>query len=428
MNKVNLEKWDLPLTYTKLESGLEVYVIEKEDSNKTYVSITSRFGGKDIEFIPVGEKKYYTVPKGIAHFLEHQLFNMEDGSDPLEQFYSTGCYSNAETTEKYTRYYFSGVENIEENIDYLLRFVSSPYFTDDSVKKEKGIIIEELKMYQNYPSTELYEKMNFNTFLVRTERYPVIGTVKDIKKITKEDLYKCYNTFYHPSNMYVVISGNVDSEEVIEQIRNHSINQNFIKDKQKSIKRKKYIEPNQVKKEYEEIIKTDIMPKIGVVYKVAFGEFTDEEKKKILIYTKHIINSNFSVGSDFYEEMRDKGLLVDSLGFTVGDYDDHMIVWLYGDVLNSELVIKEVTKRMESLSIDEETLERKKKVSLGSYVLTSENVTLIAHFIEDLIDNNVDEFSNRYSFYKNLNLEEMAKYFKNLKFKNKSVIVIKEKE
>ena len=187
MQKVALTNLDLTLYSETLDNGLSIYVVPKENANNIYVTFTTNYGAVQNEFVPYGKDEMIKVPEGVAHFLEHKLFEQEDGVDPFTFFSKNGASSNASTSSYKTTYLFEGTNHFEENLRYLLDFVQAPYFTDENVEKEKGIIIQELKMYQDNPFRMGYEKSLFNTFVEHPIRYSVGGSVESVSSITKED-------------------------------------------------------------------------------------------------------------------------------------------------------------------------------------------------------------------------------------------------
>ena len=144
MKKSNLIRLDLELFYEKLKNGLEVYIVPKENVNGVYVTFNAKFGSACNEFVPIGKENMYKVPYGVAHFLEHKMFEQKDGKDPFDFFGERGCDANANTSNYKTTYLFSGSNRFSENINYLLDYVQSPYFTLENVEKEKGIIEQEI--------------------------------------------------------------------------------------------------------------------------------------------------------------------------------------------------------------------------------------------------------------------------------------------
>ena len=146
MKIINLDIVDEKLVYEKLENGLEIYIIRKRNFNSSFASFITKFGGLDIEFIPINENKFVKMPSGIAHFLEHKLFEVESGLSVHDFYKKSGSYVNAMTNYRRTKYYFNGTKNFMANLELLLDFVQKPYFTDENIEKEKGIILEEAYM------------------------------------------------------------------------------------------------------------------------------------------------------------------------------------------------------------------------------------------------------------------------------------------
>ena len=210
------EKIDEKLYVGTHKSGLKVCVMPKNDYVKTYAVIGTDFGSVNSRFISQGENEETKVPDGIAHFLEHKLFEQPDETNVFESFARYGANANAYTSFDLTAYLFETSENVMENLEILLDYVQKPYFTDENVEKEQGIIGQEIKMYDDEPSWRLM--MNFLSAMYHNHpvRIDISGTVETISEITKDTLYKCYNTFYDMSNMALFVVGNVNPIEIGE--------------------------------------------------------------------------------------------------------------------------------------------------------------------------------------------------------------------
>ena len=196
--KIKLNELDMELYKEKLDNGLDVYLVPMLNKKNYYINYATRYGSEISEFIPAGKKEYVKVPDGVAHFLEHKMFEQEDGVDPFTFFSESGSDSNAATSYDSTQYICLGNKNFLENLKYLIHFVNSPYYTNENVEKEKGIIAEELNMYSDIPEYKLENKLRENIYKVNPRRVDIGGTVESINNITKEDLYLCYNNFYSP--------------------------------------------------------------------------------------------------------------------------------------------------------------------------------------------------------------------------------------
>ncbi len=226
-------------------SGLKVYICEKKDLGTNYAVFGTHYGSIDTEF-SIGNAPLKSVPEGIAHFLEHKLFEGEDG-DAFEKYAVTGASANAYTSFDRTCYLFSCSERFYENLDILLGFVSSPYFTPETVAKEQGIIGQEIRMYEDVPGWRVL----FNLFRIMYHNHPVkieiAGTVESIAKITDQTLYDCYNTFYNPSNMFLCLCGNFDTDKVLQTVDQKITSTDTVK-----INRSTFSEPDSLVCDYTE--------------------------------------------------------------------------------------------------------------------------------------------------------------------------------
>lgn len=213
--------------YTEvLENGLTVYLLPKNDYHKTYGLFTTNYGSIDNEFVPLGKSEFTRVPDGIAHFLEHKMFEKEDG-DVFQAFGRQGASANAFTSFTKTSYLFSTTDQVEKNLETLLDFVQAPYFTEETVEKEKGIIGQEIQMYRDDSDWRLFFGILGNLYPKHPLHIDIAGTVESIDEITAEDLYTCYHTFYHPSNMTLFVVGKMDSEEMMAFIRQNQGEKSF---------------------------------------------------------------------------------------------------------------------------------------------------------------------------------------------------------
>ena len=195
-----------------LDNGLKLFVVPKPHHRKKYAFFTARYGGMDMQFIRNGER--CDTPAGVAHYLEHKMFDTKEGN-ALQQLSQNGAEPNAFTANALTGYYFDCTEHFEENLRILLSFVSVPYFTDESVEKERGIIGQEIRMVEDSPDWQVYERLLACLYRSSPARVPIAGTVESIAEITAQTLYDCHKAFYCPSNMALCVVGSVDADEVI---------------------------------------------------------------------------------------------------------------------------------------------------------------------------------------------------------------------
>lgn len=405
-----------------LDNGLQVYMIPKKNINTTYVSFTTRYGSIHNEFIPLGKKKMKKVPAGIAHFLEHKMFEQEDGIDPMMFYSEKGADVNAYTSLYATSYYFSCTNSLEENLEYLLDFVQAPYFTDENVDKEKGIIEEEIKMYNDDPYSFLGEGIRANGFKYHPIRDSIAGTIDDIRRITKEDLYTCYNTFYHPSNMYVVVSGKFDEQEVLDIIKKNQSSKDF--KPVKTIVHKNFKEPNEVVNQYEEREMNIEVPKVSYGIKIPIVKIKLEPRVRDL-YLTILFESLFGSTSLFKEEMKEKGYLISNV--SLGQYytDDHLFITVSADTEHVTELLTAIKETLIRIDIDKEDFKRKVKIITSGEVYTYDDPEHVnRHIVNNLILYN-KYYPNLEGIIAKLNMNEFEKLNSELDFTNTTTLVIK---
>lgn len=210
-----------------LPNGLRVVVLRKPGYQKKYITFSTKYGGMDSVFIRPGETTPTRVPDGIAHFLEHKLFEEPDGTNVLDKYSRMGASPNAYTGQFYTVYLCSLVDQFDEGFDLLLDYVQTPYFTDENVAKEQGIIEQEIQMGLDNPQRIVYFNLMESLYHEHPARIRIIGTVDSIRQITKDLLYLCHDTFYHPSNMVVAVAGDVEFDHVLELVTKDMEGRNY---------------------------------------------------------------------------------------------------------------------------------------------------------------------------------------------------------
>ena len=253
------------LYHEQMDNGLNVYLLKKEGFSKTYGLFATNFGSVDTSFVPLNENEMIKVSDGVAHFLEHKMFEMQDG-DASDKFSMLGASTNAFTSSNRTAYLFSTGSNEMACTELLLDFVQELYLTEQNVEKEKGIICQEIKMYDDDPDWQNYFGAIQNLYHNHPFAVDIAGTVESVNATTKEELETCYKTFYHPSNMVLFVVGQIDVEEMMEMIRQNQASKSFIAAPE--IKRLKVEEPKEIKTK-ETIQPMDVfMPKITMAIKV----------------------------------------------------------------------------------------------------------------------------------------------------------------
>ena len=291
----------------KLENGLTVIIIPKANTNKKYIMWGTHFGSIDNHFImpKTGEEVY--IPDGVAHFLEHKMFEQENGKNSLDVLMALGIDANAYTTNDHTAYLFECSNKFYEGLDELMDYVQHPYFTDENVEKEKGIIAQEIKMYDDDPGWRMYINAMDCMYKNNPVKLDIAGTVESISKITPDVLYKCYNTFYNPSNMTMVVCGDFVPEDLLEEIKKRIVK----KEPQGEIKRIYPLKESKINKQYKEDEMEVSMPIFAIGYKD--NEELKENRENIV--RKHIaieILLNMAIGksSELYKELYESGDLL----------------------------------------------------------------------------------------------------------------------
>lgn len=422
MKKIDLIGLDQSVYFEKLDNGLEIYMIPYQNKSNYAMHYITKYGSIQTTFIPYGKKEKRTVPDGIAHFLEHKMFEQEDGVDPFTFASKTGTYSNASTNFECTRYYFEGNQAFEENLDYLLDFVGSPYFTDENVEKEKGIIAEEIKQYDDEVEWTFEEELKKALLQKDNHRIDIAGTVESINKITKEDLYDTYYTFYQPSNMFLVISGDFDKDKALATIKNNKTlekaNSNFL------IKVFSEEEPLKVNEEKVELELPVATTKVGYGIKISLDDV--DNKYLFDLYIGMMLNIKFGLSSLFREKLKvDK--LMTSFYIEREIIGNYLIISFKADSSNPDGLVKAIKKELETYDVTEEDISRLKKVWISSEVMMIDNINMTLENVIDDIIRYGKIISNRVEIYRSLNKKEYDDIISKIDFSNSSTLIIKPK-
>ena len=334
---------DFGESYVRAEhsSGLTVYILEKPQYNSAYAIFGTKYGSIDNCFSVDGEK--CEVPEGIAHFLEHKLFESEDG-DAFTKYAETGAYANAFTSFDKTCYLFSCSNRFYDNLGILLNFVQSPYFTEKTVQKEQGIIGQEITMYDDSPAWRVMFNMLRCMYKNHPVRIDIAGTVESISHINADLLYKCYNTFYNPGNMFICIAGNVETEKVLEII-NNGIKQT----EKKQIERIMPIEPAEVVTDYVEQSLEVAQP----IFCFGYKERADRKPTvKERVCTGILLEMIAGDASPLYEELINEGLINDEFSFEYFTGEGYSAVIFEGESQNPKKVAEKIKQEIERLKTD----------------------------------------------------------------------------
>lgn len=419
MEKIEFKGLDQSYYKDTLENGLTLYFVPYQNKNNYSMHYVTKYGSIDTTFVPYKEKKEMTVPDGIAHFLEHKMFEMEDGEDPFAFASKSGTDCNAATYTNYTRYLFEGNKNFKENLDYLLTYVHEPYFTDENVEKEKGIIIEELLQYQDMVESKLDNLVKEGLLVKHPLRVDIGGTPESVQKITKEDLDKTYETFYQPSNMFLVITGNFSMDEALEVIKKNKALQNAKTNF--TIKRKKYDEPSNVCEKRIEINFNTTTTKMAYSIKVDLKD--EKDKFKAHISFALMLSMLFGISSDFRERMK-KDERYTSFYYAKEPCDDYLLISFVAETEDPDKLVEEIEKELQKMNLQEEELERIKKVWISSEVMMIDNINVtLDNIVYDVIEYG-DVIANKNEIYKTLNYKELKDLMDKTDFSNTSTVII----
>ena len=388
------------------KSGLTVYVLPKKEHSKSYAAFATRYGSIDYKFITPGENEYTEIPDGVAHFLEHKLFEQPDGSNAFDAYSMTGANANAFTSFNSTVYLYSCTDKFYENLEILLDFVSNPYFTKENVDKEQGIIGQEIRMYDDDPGWRVFFNMLDCMYVNHPIKKDIAGTVESIAQIDKDLLFKCYNTFYNPTNMILFTCGDVDCDEVSKLVDKH-----ITSSPNSEIKRYETEEPKRVNKPYKEQKLSISTPIFQMGFKDTDVGFDGTELLKKEIITSLLIEILLGEGSDLYNKLYSEGLINDSFDCDFEAEPGYGFSSLGGESPNPEKVQQIVLDTFENLEISEEEFERAKKVEIARYLRMWNSVEGLSNtMVSDLFKNiNIFEYS---SIIKDITLRDVQHRFK----------------
>lgn len=417
------EKIDEKLYIATHKSGLKVFVMPKSDYVKTYAVIGTDFGSVNNRFISFGDTEETIVPDGIAHFLEHKMFEQPDESNVFESFARFGANANAYTSFDITAYLFETSENVIDNLEILLDYVQKPYFTDENVLKEQGIISQEIKMYDDEPTWRLM--MNFLSAMYHKHpvRIDIAGSVDSISQITKDTLYKCYNTFYDMSNMALFVVGNVTCEEIGKCV-------------EKNIKSQSIPEGNTIKifdDEPDTVLEKTTEQKLSVSvpsfmfgYKDTSCGLCGKELLKKTIELSILSEIIFGKTGNLHTKLYNEGHILGDMEVEVNCERNYGFTAVSGESNDPqkvrEIILCEIQKLKES-GISKEEADRTKKALHGGYIKMFNSVSGISHSFMANIFKGIMPF-DFFDVIDTITHEDLEKRFKEYFDEEKTVLSI----
>jgi len=417
MEKISIKGIDEEILYTVSKKGLPIYIWKNEFAKSFYLSLNVLYGSIDTEFTI--DNKKYKVPSGIAHFMEHIKFNVDKDTTANDLFDPLGSDINAFTTFKYTSYLVYGTSKLEENLNNLLDYVYNPYFTKEMIKKEKGIITSEINMGKDQPYNKLYYEFNKALYHKEKFRNLVTGDIDDIKDIELEDIKLIYDAFYHPKNMFLIVTGNVNPYE-IEKIVNDNLEQKEII---------KYLEPKKIKTkeskgvhQKEVILKEHVeIEKAKIGLKIDRKNFKGLDKVNLNIILSLILASNFGDTSDFKEELLQDGLIS---YITHNRYveDDFVVIDITLESKYLDEAIKRVETKLANLEVSESDLKRKVNSAIASMIINYEDVENVNNLLQSYLVSYGKVQDNTKEIYEGITLQDINEVINKINTKEKTIV------
>ena len=417
MIKKTFEKVNEDVYYDKLSNGIEVFLYPTKKTKNFYITISVKYGARVTKYKTDSET--INVIPGSAHFLEHKVMALSENKEVSKRINELGSLANAWTNYYGTNYNIFGSINIIENLILLLDIFYNTNINEKCVNEEKGIIGEEIDMYKDQINNYMYEQLFKNMFHDTYIKNTVVGERSDIEKITAKHLNKVYSDFYTSNNTFIIVSGNFDENEVMNEINTYM---DKLKLKPKRIpKVLKEKEIDDVRISYEEIKKD--MEDVRVKYGIKMNKKLFDIKNDTLLryYISIILSNNFSPTSKLYEEYKNNNIII-NMNSSVNIIGDYVVVAISAIVDNCEKFIERISKDIRKLELSKEGFERKKKMFLKSYILDFDNIEDVEYNIcESLIMEGKVNY-NEYSDILNMNYETAKKILDSFIFDYVSII------
>ena len=423
MKEIVLEGLEEKIYEYTTKNGLKVYMWVNEKVNGCFASLSVKYGSIHTKF-KVG-KKVYTVPNGLAHFLEHIKFNMKEDVTAHDEFIKIGGDSNAFTTFKYTSYIVFATQNKIENLNLLLDFVYNPYFTKKMISKEKGIIVEESNMSNDDPYSKIFYDNLKNVLQKSNYRNLITGEVEDIKEISLDDVEIVYDTFYHPKNMFLTITGNFNPYEMAKTVEDNLAKKEFGEFQEVDIISES--EPKKVTKDYLEENVGITYPRVKYSLKIPINKFKNVEMVDLKLLCDLILNINFGSTSEFRSDLILKGL-VTSMGYSLDIYEEYLVITITANTNYQDEVIKLIREKFDNLEVDEKDIVRKRNAAIATLILDYEDIEQVNMKIQDDIINEGEIITDLKIRVASINQEKLKSVINYINNDNVAISVFKPKE
>lgn len=427
MNKQIISGLNDVYYYEILDNGLEIYLFPDSRTKRFNVDITIPYGGMTTEFIDAKTKKQYNFPKGVAHFLEHQTFQKENDS-LLNVFEQIGINAGAFTNLQKTCYHFYGTSNLKKGLNLFLDAILEPNFTDKGTNKEKGIIIEEMRIRRNNPVYLEYYEILDSLIVKHPAKNSVIGSEEDILSITTKDLKNYHKYLYQPSNIIIGVSGNINVLKTIEIIKANLNNKPHLQ--KFDLEFNPIIEPNEVNDQYREIELDVSSSRCNLAYKFNYEVFKnfDISLQEILAYIDITLDINFGKESIFNQDLIDKQIISKPLYYSLDSNLDFFYIRFHFISNNIPEATQLIKDKLKNIIITQDKLDLISKRAKSYAILRSENkdyyLEKLAYYIDERLPFDKD-FFNKYNY---IPLDVVNNVFSKLDFSAESILVVNPKK
>lgn len=415
MKKINFNYGEFIYT-EKLNNGINVYLYPTDKSKNFYATVSTHFGAEVMKYKK--GSKIYDVTKGSAHFLEHRVMDFTKNKDAAKKINELGSIVNAYTTYNGTNYNIFGTEDILTNLTLLFDRVFKANIRKEDVESERGIILEEYYMYNSDPYYKAQTTLFKNLFNEGFLKYTVLGTEEGIKTVTHEELTRLYKDFYTPNNMFIVVTGNFDKDEVLKFIKEY-MSTIYIKKSNAKVLRPK--EKEEVYSKYEEIALEVNEPKVVIGYKINIGKTKDKLKTRLCL--EMLLSENFDKTGKAFLRLIENNL--PRFEYSVEECDNFFIVYFTASTSEHELFAKIIDEELQSLDFNLESLNRKRKSLISGLILQFEDIVNV----EDTITGNLFMYNkvinNMESIVKSITLKEIKNISNLININNKSLLIEK---
>ena len=406
-----------------LDNGLDIYFYLDKKRHSVFFQHITKFGGATKDFISNG--KTYHIQDGIAHILEHYIVEENKYGNFLKLLGEAQMSTNASTHLDMTRFYFSAVENVEFGIRTLLKGIYAPLFDEERLTRIKGPIYQELRGHSNNKfyglNMKTYDTI-FNHFKFRS----IGGTLEEVERTTIDDLRLCFETFYQPSNQFIVVGGNFDKDEILEIIKDEY---NKLDIKKIDFEVLNLEETDEVNNEYHEIEFPTGENYLEVNYKINLDKYTNDEALKLDFYFNFFFKMFFSITSPLYNKLVKEEIITDGLSCGISKVNNYVVASIGTHTSKMDRLKDEIIKTVKELKdFDEEKFELDKKQVILSIILREENIgSTVMPFVNNIVMYNCD-YPDSVEQVMSYTYDDFVKTIKEIDFSNYSVGVIKNKE